>query len=416
MTQSRATVRPLMAAFATLGLAVLPQVSRAQQVADLDWEAPAPRVLNTGARPTSAPPQRQASRATRVFDATPDQVPIDQAGELDFALNFAAVDPAAWRDGRALAGIGTFAFDRQGNPLACDVSLHEDSEPIEGDGATIIAGSSGLWLSPNWDTRAMQDEVCSQFMAGARFRYAAWFSIPLERGLLQRTIRLIRHLDVQQPVSLVRRDAGHMVMLTITPAPAEQLESEGGGDPYTCAADPGRITPADSVAICRALQHDPPSILVPDGNGGQTLRPYRLQGSGPGRLRVYVAGQVEAGGTMVLGNLPLRFAQLGAVWPQFVVPDGRRLDNEDGTFAAQPSIADLPINRRYPFTADVTVVLGIAPDGTVVSCRPAASQTFPQIDNATCAALVASGHFQFARRQRWTGQKFYRQTVFWRQE
>ena len=59
-------------------------------------------------------------------------------------------------------------------------------------------------------------------------------------------------------------------------------------------------------------------------------------------------------------------------------------------------------------------MLGIAPDGRVRTCRPLRSDTWPGIDNATCAALVGHGHFRFSEKPDWKALRYKRETVWWR--
>ena len=358
-------------ACATL-LVAAPAAADGAPEADFDFPVLASPLEGDNTKPVLPAPRRW-------MEAKPSQVPIGGAGRLDFTPDATVLGVNAWTGGLGANAEVRLAFDRDGQPVDC----------------TVLSTNTGWAAAPkDWDRETFVAGLCSEAMAKARFTYARWFDMPLDRGIVDVEIGMTRWLRPAMPVTLTSREEGHPVELTIL--------WNGKGQPG-CHADMFRLSRARDK-VCAAFAASERGKAMMEGDGFKGAR----------KVLVYVPGELGSGGAVSTGNVPVQNFGFGARWPQPQIDQASMLRHEDGNMVTRLDLSQIPVPRRFSLSARVSVILGIAPDGQVKTCRPLRSDTWPGIDNATCAALVGNGHFRFSEKPDWKALRYKRETVWWR--
>lgn len=326
----------------------------------------------------AAAAQRSLPLPRRQVVVSPQEVPVDRAGVLDFTPDDDALGISGWTGGLPAEARVRMWFDGQGQPVDCNV----------------LTTSTGWAEAPEgWDREAFVAGICSEFMAKASFTYAEWFDLPVERAFIEREVAISRWLTPEEPVHLVSRAAGEPVELSVD------------WRTRSCTIDWLRVLDqSHRDAVCAAFLTSDEAARIASGNSTAT------------RLIAYIPGRLGDGGAVSVSMGRVQAAGYGTRWPDLEVNEDLVLQPEDGSFSADLGLEDIPLGRGWTIDARIRMLLGIAPDGSVATCRPLSSNTFAAIDNATCAALVERGHYQHSQEVDWTGLRYMVQTVRWQGE
>lgn len=109
------------------------------------------------------------------------------------------------------------------------------------------------------------------------------------------------------------------------------------------------------------------------------------------------------------------YSRVDLHYPPDTTPESARLGATDGTFEVSLTTEDYPVTAlRADLQGPSTVLLGIASDGRIATCRPIRSSATAVLDNAACTVFVRRGHYRFAAPAPSPGLRYRTQVMNWR--
>jgi hypothetical protein len=122
-------------------------------------------------------------------------------------------------------------------------------------------------------------------------------------------------------------------------------------------------------------------------------------------------------GRHVFANVYPGYANTTIAYPRDETPIEQKLTKADGRLVVPFSASDYPpIALRYSLQSRSAVLLGIARDGAVKSCRPISSEGLRTelLDNYTCTLALRRGRFEFlAEAPSYQGLRYRSVTMRW---
>ncbi|WP_404367076.1 energy transducer TonB [Sphingomonas sp. MMS24-J45] len=101
-------------------------------------------------------------------------------------------------------------------------------------------------------------------------------------------------------------------------------------------------------------------------------------------------------------------------YPPDTTPEAARLGPSDGTFEIAVKTDDYPVTALgAELQGSSHVLLGIASDGRVETCRPIRSSGAAVLDNATCAVFARRGRFHFSKTPPTAELRYLRHSMNW---